>query len=73
MTSIKGLVAMGALMVVLGGTGAMAADMYGGSVKDGYIPAYTQVSEPTSASWYFRVDGAHARHDDPIRKHRSLR
>lgn len=54
---------IGAAFVALGASAANAGGMYGGSVKDVYIPG--PVSAP-SPSWYFRVDGAYGGHDDPI-------
>ncbi|MCB1513616.1 MAG: porin family protein [Hyphomicrobiaceae bacterium] len=65
MTSIRGTLAMGVMLVALTGTAATAADMYEGSVKDGYIPSPTVMSSPSS-SWYLRVDGAYSSYDDPI-------
>lgn len=65
MTSIRGAAVIGAMMVAIAGADAEAADLNGGSAKDGYIPAPTILSSSPS-SWYLRVDGAHARHDDPI-------
>lgn len=62
MTSIRG-VAIAVVMVALGSTNAHTADLNGGSVKDGYVPT-PMISD--GSSWYFRVDGAHARYDDPI-------
>jgi opacity protein-like surface antigen len=66
MASIRGSIALGVMMVALGSASAEAADLHNGSVKDGYIPAPTVVSEPVSSSLYFRIDGGHARYDDPI-------
>lgn len=65
MTSIRGSILMGVMIVALSGSGAMAADLNGGSIKDGYIPAPPTMSAP-SASWYVRLDGGHSRFEDPI-------
>lgn len=65
MTSIRGSLALGVMMVALGATSATAADLNGGSVKDGYIPVRADYAEPASR-FYFRVQGAHGVHDDPI-------
>ncbi len=66
MTSIRGSLALGVVMVALGGAGANAADMHEGSVKDGYIPAPEVVAAPSSSTWYLRMDGAYSSYDDPI-------
>ncbi len=65
MTSIRQALAVSVVMVTLGSAGASAADMYDGSVKDGYIPAPPVESTPSS-TWYLRMDGAYASYDDPI-------
>lgn len=64
MISIRSIVA-GAALLVAGASMATAADLNGysgGSMKDGggYMPAIQ--AQP---SWYLRIDGAYARHDDP--------
>lgn len=64
MTSIRGSIVLG-VMIALGGAGAQAADLNGGSIKDGYIPAPSYAAQAPS-SWYFRVDGAYSQYDDPI-------
>ena len=66
MTSIRSSIALGVMMVALGGSSATAADLDGGSVKDGYIPAPSMIAEPMSSGLYVRVDGAHASYDNPI-------
>ncbi|MCB1522321.1 MAG: porin family protein [Hyphomicrobiaceae bacterium] len=64
MTSIRGSVALSVAILALAGSGANAADMYDGSIKDGYVAAPVEVQAPSS--WYFRLDGARGYHDDPI-------
>ena len=66
MTSIRGSILMGVMIVALSGSGAMAADLNGGSIKDGYVPAPAFTMSAPSASWYVRLDGGHSRFDDPI-------
>lgn len=50
---------LGAALLILGAESAVAADLYG-SAKDPYIPM-----EAPGPSWYFRIDGGYAFHDDP--------
>lgn len=57
---------MGVMIVALSGSGAMAADLNGGSIKDGFVPAPAMTMSAPSASWYVRLDGGHSRFDDPI-------
>lgn len=66
MTSIRGSFIMGVMIVALSGSGAMAADLNGGSIKDGFVPAPAMTMSAPSASWYVRLDGGHSRFDDPI-------
>lgn len=66
MTGIRGSIAMGVMIVALSGSGAMAADLNGGSIKDGYVPAPAMTMSAPSASWYVRLDGGYSRFDDPI-------
>jgi opacity protein-like surface antigen len=51
----------GAALLVGGIASAQAADLYGGSVKDGYAPM--PVSTPSS--WYVRVDGGYSFNTTP--------
>ena len=53
---------IGAALVLGSAQGALAADLYGGSLKDG--PMIAPMAQAT-ASWYIRVDGNHGRFDDP--------
>jgi opacity protein-like surface antigen len=66
MTSIRSAILAGVALIA-GSISAQAADLgagRGGSLKDyGYTPAMVQ-SAP--ASWYVRIDGGHARFDDPL-------
>lgn len=55
---------MAIAVIALGGTSAGAADLNGGSIKDGYVPAYVEPVAPSS--WYVRVDGSYSRFDDPV-------
>lgn len=66
MTSIRGSILMGVMIVALGGSSAIAADLNGGSIKDGYVPAPAMTMSAPSASWYVRLDGGHSRFDNPI-------
>lgn len=66
MTGIRGSLALGVLMVTFGGASASAADMYEGSVKDGFIPAAAVAAGPSSSTWYLRMDGAYSSYDNPI-------
>lgn len=66
MASIRGSLALGVLVVALGGASVNAADLNGGGMKDGYIPAPEAMAGPSSGSWYLRVDGAYSSYDDPI-------
>ena len=54
---------MGIALLVSGAGASMAADLYGGSMKDSYVPPPMMTSAPT---WYFRLDGAYAGFDAPI-------
>ncbi len=40
-----------------------AADLYGGSMKDSYIPPPMMSAAP---SWYFRLDGGYSAYDAPV-------
>ena len=54
-------ITLGAALLLASSTVALSADLYGGgSVKDDYVA-------PVAAgpSWYFRVDGGYAAHDEP--------
>lgn len=53
---------LGAALVLGSAQGALAADLYGGSMKDGPMIAPRAQS---TASWYLRVDGMHGAFDDP--------
>lgn len=66
MTSIRSALALGVVMVAVGAASATAADLYGGSVKDGYIPARTMSADAGPSGFYFRVNGSYGVHDDPI-------
>ncbi len=63
MTIIRATFAAACAVLALGSASAEAADLYGGSVKDGYVPMAVEAPGP---SWYFRVDAGHSRFDDPI-------
>ncbi|MFN3867758.1 MAG: outer membrane protein [Hyphomicrobiaceae bacterium] len=63
MASIRGSIALSIAVLTLGAASAGAADLYGGSVKDGYVPMEVHSSGP---SWYVRVDGSYSHYDDPI-------
>lgn len=60
MTTIRALL-VGAALVAGSVASASAADLYGGSIKDGYMPVPTQAP----SSWYIRGDVGHARYDRP--------
>lgn len=62
--TIRGSLALSVAILTLAGTGAQAADMYEGSIKDGYVAAPVDVATPSS--WYLRLDGSRATYDDPI-------
>lgn len=51
-------------MLLGAGAGASAADLYGGSMKDGPMTMAPMMPGPTP-SWYARVDGGYAGHDAP--------
>ena len=53
---------LGAALVLGSAQGASAADLYGGSLKDGPMAAPMAASSP---SWYVRVDGSYAKFDRP--------
>jgi len=55
---------LAAAALMLGSAGAGAADLYGGSMKDGYAPP-PMMAAP-SPSIYLRVDGAYAAYDKPV-------
>lgn len=62
MKKITGALALGAACILGGIGGAGAADLYGGSIKDGgYMPAIA-----ASPTWYVRLDGGFAGHDKPV-------
>lgn len=61
-TTWRAIVA-GAAFAALSSSGAFAADMYGGSIKDSYIPTPLVTQAP---SWYFRLDGAYGGYDAPV-------
>lgn len=64
MTKVRGTIAAACAILAFSSTGAGAADLYGGSVKDGYVPMMeAPVATP---SWYVRVDGGWSHFDDPI-------
>ncbi len=62
MTTFRAL-ALGAALAAGSIASASAADLHGGSIKDGYMPAPAMVSSPSS--WYIRADLGHARFDRP--------
>ncbi|MBL8565669.1 MAG: porin family protein [Hyphomicrobiaceae bacterium] len=64
MSNIRGSIALSIAVLALSGISAGAADLYGGSAKDGYVPAYAAPSAPSS--WYVRIDGSYSHYDDPI-------
>ncbi|MGD9785681.1 MAG: outer membrane protein [Hyphomicrobiaceae bacterium] len=64
MSSIRRSLTLGVAILALAATSASAADMYEGSVKDGYVAAPVEMAAPSS--WYLRLDGARGFHDDPI-------
>ena len=53
---------LGAALVLGSAQGVLAADLYGGSMKDG--PMIAPMAQAT-ASWYVRVDGNYGGFDDP--------
>lgn len=55
---------LSAAFVLGSAQGALAADLYGGSIKDGPV-SYEPASAP-GPSIYFRIDGGYAAYDDPI-------
>ena len=64
MRSIRGTVLAGAALLLATAVSASAGGLFdrGGSTKDtGYMPAVA-----TNPSWYARLDGAFAIHDDPV-------
>lgn len=62
MTKVTGALALGAALLFGGIATAEAADLYGGSIKDGgYMPAIA--SSPT---WYVRLDGGYSGFDKPV-------
>jgi len=62
MKKFTGALALGAACIIGGTVGATAADLYGGSLKDGgYMPAIA-----ASPTWYLRLDGGFAGHDKPV-------
>ena len=62
MTTIRALL-VGATLVAGSVTTAPAADLYGGSIKDGYVAAPMPVSSPSS--WYIRADVGYGAYDRP--------
>lgn len=64
MTKIRGSIVLSIAVLALSGISAGAADLYGGGMKDGYVPAYAAPSTPSS--WYVRIDGSYSHYDDPI-------
>lgn len=62
MTTLRAL-ALGAALAASSAAAAFAADLSGGSLKDGYLPAPAMVSSPSS--WYIRADIGYARYDRP--------
>jgi len=63
MNTVWRTIVFGASLMSLGTPAVHAADLYGGSLKDSYIPPPMYSPAP---SWYFRVDGAYAGYDDPV-------
>lgn len=60
MSSKRAALELAAALLLAGTVSAGAADLYGGSIKDGYAaPA------PMGPSIYVRLDGGYATHDDP--------
>ena len=55
-------VLVSAALVLGSAHGALAADLYGGSMKDG--PSYAPMA-PASPSWYLRLDGNYGAFDTP--------
>jgi len=64
MTSIRGSLALSVAILAFAGSGAHAADIYDGSIKDGYVAAPVEYSAPRS--WYLRLDGSWANYDKPV-------
>ena len=60
MTTLRAMI-LGAALVAGSVATASAADLYGGSIKDGYMPAPVQ----GPASWYVRADIGRGHHDTP--------
>ena len=60
MIKIRALL-LGAALAAGSAVSAMAADLYGGSIKDGYMPVPTVAP----SSWYIRGDVSHSRYDRP--------
>jgi opacity protein-like surface antigen len=64
MTSTRIATILGAALLLSTPFGVSAADLYGnggGSIKDSYVPAMS-----AGPSWYVRIDGGYAAHDEPI-------
>jgi opacity protein-like surface antigen len=62
MQKLTGALALGAACLLGGLDAGHAADLYGGSIKDGgYRPAIA-----ASPTWYVRLDGGYAGHDTPV-------
>lgn len=62
MSKLRAL-ALGAALAAGSAAAASAADLHGGSLKDGYLPAPAMVSSPSS--WYIRADVGYGRFDRP--------
>lgn len=61
MTSNLKAAVLGSALALATVTGAAAADLYGG----GSIKGHYAAPMPTGPSWYVRIDGGYAAHDDP--------
>ena len=62
MAFTRAKILLGAAFILGSAAGVSAADLYGGSLKDGPMVAPMQAAMP---SWYVRIDGSYAAFDNP--------
>mgnify|MGYP007112082003 CR=1 FL=1 len=64
MSFTRATLLLSAAFVLGGAAGASAADLYGGSIKDG--PVMAAPMPGPMPSWYVRIDGGYAGYDTPV-------